>query len=60
MDKMDRDLRISSVIKSNLVSFGLLSEQIDKITIDLTADILDILENYDQWNQAEEFSRYVD
>lgn len=56
----DRDVHIQSVIKSNLVSFGLTPEQIDKITTEMTADILDILENYDQANQPKEPELYED
>ena len=50
----DRDIHIQSVIKSNLVSFGLTHEQIDKITTELTADILDILENFEIANSPKE------
>lgn len=50
----DRDIHIQSVIKSNLVSFGLTPEQIDKITTELTADILDILESFDLANATKE------
>ena len=50
----DRDIHIQSVIKSNLVSFGLTPEQIDKITTELTADILDILENFEIANSPKE------
>jgi len=50
----DRNVHIQSVIKSNLVSFGLTTEQIDKITHELTADILDILENFDLANAPKE------
>ena len=50
----DRDIHIQSVIKSNLVSFGLTPEQIDKITTELTADILDILENLEIANSPKE------
>ena len=50
----DRDIHIQSVIKSNLISFGLTPEQIDKITTELTADILDILENFDLANAPKE------
>ena len=45
--KAERDLLISAVIKSNLVSDGLSSEQINKITLDMSRDIFDILENFD-------------
>jgi len=50
----DRNVHIQSVIKSNLISFGLTPEQIDKITTELTADILDILENFDLANAPKE------
>lgn len=50
----DRNAHIQSVIKSNLISFGLTPEQIDKITTELTADILDILENFDLANAPKE------
>jgi hypothetical protein len=50
----DRNVHIQSVIKSNLISFGLTTEQIDKITTELTADILDILENIDLANAPKE------
>ena len=50
----DRNVHIQSVIKSNLISFGLTPEQIDKITTELTADILDILENFDLANSPKE------
>ena len=50
----DRNVHIQSVIKSNLISFGLTPEQIDKITTELTADILDILENFDIANEPKE------
>ena len=50
----DRNVHIQSVIKSNLISFGLTPEQIDKITTELTADILDILENIDLANAPKE------
>ncbi len=45
--KAERDLLITAVIKSNLVSDGLSSEQINKITLDMSRDIFDILENFD-------------
>jgi len=45
--KAESDLLISAVIKSNLVSDGLSSEQINKITLDMSRDIFDILENFD-------------
>jgi hypothetical protein len=45
--KAERDMLITAVIKSNLVSDGLSSEQINKITLDLSRDIFDILENFD-------------
>lgn len=54
ISKGDRDTHIQSVIKSNLISFGLTPEQIDKITTELTADILDILENFDIANEPKE------
>ena len=44
----ERDLQIMAIIKSNLVSFGLNPEQIDKIVIDTTQDIVDILVNFEQ------------
>ena len=50
----DRNVHIQSVIKSNLISFGLTPEQIDKITTELTADILDILENFEIANSPKE------
>ena len=50
----DRNVHIQSVIKSNLISFGLTPEQIEKITTELTADILDILENFDIANAPKE------
>ena len=50
----DRNVHIQSVIKSNLISFGLTPEQIDKITTELTADILDILESFDLANAPKE------
>lgn len=48
MDKINRDTQIQSVIKSNLISFGLTPEQIDKITSELRDDIIDILNNYEE------------
>ena len=50
----DRNVHIQSVIKGNLISFGLMPEQIDKITTELTADILDILENFEIANSPKE------
>lgn len=54
ISKADRDVHIQSVIKSNLISFGLTPEQIDKITMQLTADILDVLENFEEGNSPKD------
>lgn len=35
--------KLRQVIKSNLVSFGLLPEQIEEITTHLLADIMDVI-----------------
>jgi hypothetical protein len=40
---MDLANQLASIIKSNLVSVGLTSDQIEKITQDLTSDILNVL-----------------
>jgi hypothetical protein len=50
MDKSFRDAAIATIIKSNLISFSLSAEQIDKITSELSKDIFDILDNYDTAN----------
>ena len=41
---MDID-KLRQVIKSNLVSFGLLPEQIEEITNHLLADLLDVIDD---------------
>ena len=46
--KAERDLQIQSVIKSNLISFGLSPEQIEKITLDLSHDIFDVLDEFER------------
>lgn len=40
------DLQIISVIKSNLITLGLTSEQIEKTSIQIAQDVSDILCNY--------------
>ena len=47
----DRNVHIEAVIKSNIITFGLSVEAIDSITANLTADIIDVLNNYDQINK---------
>lgn len=44
---MDID-KLKNIIKSNLVSFGLLPEQIDKITEQLLEDITDLFNNKEE------------
>lgn len=44
---MDID-KLKSIIKSNLISFGLLPEQIDKITEQLLEDITDLFNNKEE------------
>jgi len=43
----DRDTHIESVIKSNLVGFGLSSGDIDSIVSNMVADIITALEGYE-------------
>jgi|HubBroStandDraft_6_1064221.scaffolds.fasta_scaffold10346_12 hypothetical protein len=50
IDKGERELQITRAIKSNLISEGITSEQINKIAIEMTKDILDILDNFDGKN----------
>lgn len=50
----DRNVHLQAVIKSNLVSFNLSSVDIDSIVANLTADILDVLDNFDDLNNKEE------
>jgi hypothetical protein len=39
----NRELQLKSIIRSNLVSCGLLPEQIDEITLHLYQDIIDAM-----------------
>ena len=50
MNKQTRDDHISAVIKSNLICCNLTPAEISLITKDLTADILDVLDNYEVAN----------
>lgn len=50
----DRDAHLQSVIKSNLVSYGLSAVDIDCIVSNLTADILDVLDNFQDLNSKHE------
>jgi hypothetical protein len=45
--KDDRDAHLRAVIKSNLISSGLTSEEILEITENLYRDIIDVLENFE-------------
>ena len=47
MDIDERDSRLKNIIKSNLVSFGLLPEQIEKITDQILDDVILIFNNYE-------------
>jgi hypothetical protein len=47
MDIEERDATLKNVIKSNLVSFGLLPEQIEKITEQILDDIISIFNIYE-------------
>ena len=47
MDIEERDNRLKSVIKSNLVSFGLLPEQIEKITDQILDDVIAVFNVYE-------------
>lgn len=53
ISKADRDAHLGAVIKSNLISFGLSVEQIDKITLDLKSDIIHILNQLYQQEEIE-------
>lgn len=53
ISKGDRDIHIRSVVKSNLVGFGLSNVDIDFITENMTSDLLDVLDNYRCVNSSE-------
>lgn len=46
VSEADRNVHIESVIKSNIITFGLSTDDIDCITKNLTADIIDVLDNF--------------
>lgn len=52
LSKGDRNLHLQAVIKSNLVGFNLSSVDIDSIVNNLTADVLDVIENFEIMNQV--------
>jgi hypothetical protein len=47
MDIEERDVRLKNTIKSNLVSFGLLPDQIEQITDQIVDDVIAIFNNYE-------------
>jgi hypothetical protein len=47
MDMEERDSRLKQTIKSNLVSCGLLPEQIEQITEQILDDVVAIFNNYE-------------
>lgn len=57
--RTERDIQIEAVIKSNLVSFGIETDVISKIVGNLTADLIDLLDNFELANQVET-ETYVD
>jgi hypothetical protein len=61
ISQTERDLQIAAIVKSNLVGFGFESDVIDKITKQITIDMIDLLEAYDLANEltAEEFKRIM-
>lgn len=54
IDKGERDLQITTVIKSNLVGVGITSEQIVSIAHEMTKDIIDILDNLENKNNPKD------
>lgn len=57
--RTERDIQIEAVIKSNLVSFGIETDVISKIVGNLTADLIDLLDNFEIANLVET-ETYVD
>lgn len=57
--RTERDIQIEAVIKSNLVSFGIETDVISKIVGNLTADLIDLLDNFELANHVET-ETYVD
>jgi hypothetical protein len=56
LSESDRDVHIKAVVKSNLVGFNLSSVEIDCVTENLTADLLDVLDNYKHLNAKQIFN----
>lgn len=55
----ERDTHIEAIVKSNLVSEGLSSEQISRISSEITKDIVDLLYNLESVT-IRSFVDYVD
>ena len=55
----ERDTHIEAIVKSNLVSEGLSSEQISRISCEITKDIVDLLYNLESVTLKNE-ADYVD
>lgn len=59
VSKNDRDVQIEAVIKSNLVSFGIETDKINIIVLNMTKDLIDLIDAFECANFVET-ETYVD
>ena len=59
VSKGERDIQIEAVIKSNLVSFGIDTDKINTIVLNMTKDLIDLIDAFECANYVGAES-YVD